>query len=114
MRKLLRLLLFCSPILLSSHFSNAQTTYGNEWIKYNQPYYKFKIVTDQEIYKIPYSTLNAAGLGSIYGSQYQLYKNGKEIPLYVTTTGIFGSNDYIEFFGTRNDGKVDSGLYMKG
>ena len=32
--------------------------FGNEWINYNQTYFKIKVVNDG-IYRIPYATLNA-------------------------------------------------------
>ena len=43
---------------------------------------------------------------------YQLYNKGKEIPFYIhNPTGNFDGNDYIEFYGQRNDGEFDTQLY---
>jgi hypothetical protein len=115
MKKKLLFLFLCFFIFLLPGKSSAQVfRNSNSWINYSQPYYKFKILADQQIYKIPYSSLSAAGLGSIPGSQFQLFKNGKEVALFVTTAGSFGANDYIEFYGTKNDGWTDSALYMQG
>ena len=33
------------------------------------------------------------------------------MPIFVSTNGQVGSNDYIEFYGERNDGKTDTPLY---
>jgi hypothetical protein len=88
------LFLFVSCIILFSRVSYAQT-YSNSWINYSQHYYKFKILVDQQICQIPYSVLSAAGLGAVTGNEFQLFKNGKEVPVYVTTQGTLGAGDYI-------------------
>jgi hypothetical protein len=41
------------------HRSPEAQPFGNEWINYNQTYFKIKVVNDG-IYRIPYATLNAA------------------------------------------------------
>ncbi len=86
--------------------------YGNEWIDYTKTYYKFK-VANTSLYRIPYSILTFTGIpaNQLKGSDFKLFRNGNEVPLYVTTSGLFGANDYIEFFGEKNDGKPDSLLY---
>lgn len=105
MKKLLFILFICSS------FVSPGQTYRNSWINYNQTYYKFKIGTDG-IYRIPYSTLQAAGLNNIPAEQFQLWRNGEEQRIYTSTpSGLLGSGDYIEFFGLKNDGKPDTKLY---
>lgn len=91
--------------------ANAQP-YGNEWIDYSKTYYKFKIGSTS-LYRISYSTLTSLGIPSnqLIGTSFKLIRNGNEVPLYVTTNGQFGVNDYIEFYGEKNDGKSDSVLY---
>lgn len=86
--------------------------YGNEWIDYSKTYYKFKL-GKTSLYRLPYSTLVNAGISPSFltGTSFKLFRNGQEIPLYVTTNGLFGSGDYIEFYGERNDGKTDTPLY---
>ncbi|MGB0932399.1 MAG: C25 family cysteine peptidase, partial [Chitinophagales bacterium] len=38
---------------------------------------------------------------------------GEEIPIYVSTEGTFGVNDYIEFYGTQLDGTIDKALFVE-
>src|SRR5437868_5877272 len=85
--------------------------YGNEWIKTDLTYYKIKITADG-IYRIPGSLL-PGDLISAPGSSFALYHNGQEIPLYVSAhpDSSLGANDYIEFYGEKNKGYIDSLLY---
>ncbi len=108
-------------LLLSSYSLTAQmqvgtdTLYGNEWINYEQKYYKIP-VGDDGIYRISYQDLNDAGILSgtdaPKGENFKLLHLGQEIPLYVTTDGSIGSSDYIEFFGDREKGYVDKFLFV--
>ena len=86
--------------------------YGNEWIDYSKTYYKFKLA-QTSIYRIPYSVLINAGIPSavLKGTSFKLFRNGQEVPLYVTTNNQFSGSDFIEFYGEQNDGKPDSILY---
>src|SRR4249919_542454 len=107
MKKALLLLLFITTVT----YSYSQQ-YGNEWINYSQTYFKIRLVNDG-LYRLTYSTLQQFGVpvNSINGNTIQIFNKGKEIPIYVTTTGILGSSDYIEFYGVHNDGEWDSTLY---
>lgn len=93
--------------------------YGNEWIDYTpgHMYYKVKVRADG-IYRIPYSTLNnnVQGLSSINPADLALYHNGAQVPIYIATngSGALDSTGYIEFYGKRNYGDVDSNLYAPG
>ncbi len=85
--------------------------YNNEWIDYNKTYYKFKVGATG-LYRINQPLLVTAGLGNIPAEQFQLWRNGQQIPLYTTVqNGVFTSSDYIEFWGEMNDGKPDYELY---
>lgn len=107
MKRILLLLLVIASI------KGLSQTYNNEWINYNQTYYKFKVAVNG-IYRISQPILASAGLGSIPAEQFQLWRNGKQIPLYTTIqTGVFGASDYIEFWGEMNDGKPDLPLYRE-
>jgi hypothetical protein len=88
-------------------------TYGNEWINHDLKYYKFKLV-NEGLYRISKSAMLSAGISEseISGSRVRLYRLGKEVPVYVTTENQFGNNDFIEFYGTENDGSVDRQLYL--
>ncbi len=91
-------------------YSQAQV-YNNEWIDYNKTYYKFKIGASG-LYRISQSVMAGAGLGAIPAEQFQLWRNGQQVPIFTTVaSGAFGSSDYIEFWGDMNDGKPDNALY---
>jgi hypothetical protein len=104
--------LFTFIFLLVSIGAFAQA-YNNEWIDFSKTYYKFKIATNG-LYRIPQSVISNAGLGSVLAQNFQLFRNGKEVPIYVTGSNPgapLGSADYIEFWGQRNDGAPDNPLY---
>lgn len=90
--------------------TRAQTTYYNEWIDYNLTYYAVK-VGNNGLHRIVKDTLEKIGL-PLDASQYALFKNGKQVPIYVSNTPL-DKNDYIEFYGEINDGSFDKQLYLK-
>ncbi|MCC6570941.1 MAG: hypothetical protein IT274_04895, partial [Chitinophagales bacterium] len=98
--------------LLSAFYLAQAQPYGNEWIDYSKTYYKFKIGTNG-LYRISFNTLLSAGIPSsqLRGTDFKMFRNGREVPLYVTTNNQFSAADYIEFYGERNDGRPDSLLY---
>lgn len=86
-------------------------TYSNSWIDYSKTYYKFKVGADG-LYHITQATLNNMGLGNTPAEQFQLWRNGAEVPLYTSTpTGPLPTTGFIEFWGHMNDGKIDTKLY---
>lgn len=86
--------------------------FGNEWINFNQQYFKFRVIQDG-VYRLTGSTMQQFNvpISSIYGSNVRIYHKGAEIPVYVSTNGPLSVHDYIEFFAKRNDGWWDSTLY---
>ena len=100
-------------LLFSIHFSFAQT-YGNEWIKYNQKYYKFNII-QTGIYKLDFATISNAGIpiSTLSSHNLQIFGKEKEVPLFIEDGGddTLNSGDYILFFAERNSGWLDSTLY---
>lgn len=105
---LMRKLLFCCLVLFATP---AMAQFNNEWIDFNKTYYKFKVGRDS-LYRIPAATLQSAGLGSVPAEHFQLWRNGEEVRIYTTvSTGAFGPNDYIEFWGRMNDGEKDTELF---
>ncbi|HJS56291.1 MAG TPA: C25 family cysteine peptidase, partial [Chitinophagaceae bacterium] len=77
----------------------------------SKTYYKFK-VGKTGLYRISQLTLSSVGIGNIPAEQYQLWRNGRQIPLYTSIpSGPLGSGDFIEFWGEKNDGRPDSSLY---
>jgi hypothetical protein len=102
-------------ITLFSFTTNAQGPYGNEWINFSQKYYKIK-VNQTGLYRI-----TQAQLGGIISSppfnqlsNIQIFYNGQQQYIYVYDAkgnNQWDAADYIEFFGQRNDGSLDSKMY---
>ncbi|HEY8734812.1 MAG TPA: C25 family cysteine peptidase, partial [Puia sp.] len=85
--------------------------YNNEWIDFSKTYYKFKVTADG-LYRIPATALAGAGLSGADAKDFQLFRNGVEVPIYTSVpSGPLSSTDYIEFWGQMNDGKADKPLY---
>lgn len=104
--------LILSVLIVCGLAANAQHYY-NEWIDYSKTYYKFKLAKTG-LYRIPQATLAAAGLNSEAAENFQLWRNGQQVPIYTSVaSGVFSAADYIEFWGEMNDGKPDSELYKK-
>lgn len=91
--------------------SSLSAQFNNEWIDYSKTYYKIKVASNG-MYRIPKQALDAAGLGNTQAQSFQLWRNGIEIPLFTSAaTGVLPDNGYIEFYGEKNDGKIDKALY---
>lgn len=90
-------------------------TYGNEWINYSQTYYQFPI-SSSGLKRINYDDLTTVGvpLSSFSHQQIQLFGREQEIPIWIETNGdgSFDSGDYILFYAQKNDGWLDSTLYV--
>ncbi|MCB0555841.1 MAG: hypothetical protein KDD02_20000, partial [Phaeodactylibacter sp.] len=54
------LLISILPLSRAQMWNGTDTLYGNEWIHYDQSYFKISVAADG-IYRIPYATLSAAG-----------------------------------------------------
>jgi hypothetical protein len=102
--------LYTSCLLLMTLGLAAQP-YNNEWINFGQTYYKFKVGATG-LYQIPESVLAANGLAGVPVQNFQLFRNGQEVPIYTSQPGgTLGPSDYIEFWGQMNDGAPDNILY---
>lgn len=110
MKNKLRLLF----LFLFSGIALYAQPYGNEWINYTQVYYKIKVPASG-IYRINYATLNSniPDLSSKNVDYFTLYRNGHKVPIYVSGTGSFTATDFIEFYGEKNDGILDTVLYKQ-
>ena len=99
-------------IAMSGLFATAQTfPYNNEWIDYSKTYYKF-YVGKTGLFRISQTALASVGVGSTPAEQFQLWRNGREVPIYTSvSSGPLGASDFIEFWGEQNDGRPDSTLY---
>ncbi len=108
-----RLLVLC--FFISFLTTLKAQPYHNEWINYSQSYYKIKIAQNG-IYRIDSTTLANAGIpiASINPKNFQLFNNGKEQYIFVQgeIDNIFNGTDFIEFYGKKNDGLLDTALYI--
>ena len=87
--------------------------YNNEWIDPAKTYFKFK-VGKVSLQRISFAELSNAGIATSAAEQFQLWRNGAEVPIYTTVAnGAFSATDYIEFWGELNDGKPDKELYRR-
>jgi hypothetical protein len=105
---------FVSTLLFSliTIFAISQSYY-NEWIDFNKTYYKFK-VGSTGVYRINSTALGSIGLSNESAQNFQLWRNGKEVPLYTSVaSGALGASGYIEFWGEKNDGTIDKNLYRQ-
>lgn len=91
--------------------SAQESIYFNEWIDYSKTYHKFRIAEDG-LYHIPYSALQQAGLAEKNPEGFHLFSRGKEVPIFVSSDEVFGSDDFIEFYGQKNDGSFDTQLFQ--
>jgi len=84
---------------------------GNEWIDFNQSYYKIKIVEDG-FYRVTAAELEAQGfpVSSVPANRIQLFRRGEEVAIQVNATG--GELNYFEFYGQKNRGEGDEDLYI--
>lgn len=92
-------------------------TFGHEWINYSQYYYKFPVTTTG-IFHIDSTTLANAGINmvAVDARNFQIFFRGQEIPIYIQgeSDGVLNNGDFIEFFGKKNDGFMDSSLFVNG
>lgn len=106
--------LFITVALQAQIEQDDTILYGNEWINYDQSYYRIEVDKDK-IYRISYQELLNAGVfesnAALQGANFQLFYRGKEQAIYVSESATFQSGDYIEFFGQKNDGWLDQFLY---
>jgi hypothetical protein len=111
MKKIVHSLVF----LFAAFGLHSQSSYGNEWIRYDQQYFKIKLYKEG-IYRVDSLTLINAGvpLDSIDARNLQVFIKGQEQYIHVEgeNDGVFNSSDYLEFFGYANDCSFDSSMYI--
>lgn len=93
-------------------WNGQDSLYGNEWIRYDQSYYKLKVAEDG-IYRLPYEQMQSAGipLNDIQAQQFQLFHLGQEVPIYLSSEGNLQAEDFIEFYGEKNRSELDRHLF---
>jgi hypothetical protein len=108
----LKIIVLLFTILIPT-YSNAQQ-FGNEWINFNQSYYKIP-VAQAGIYRITFNDLLGSGVpvNSIDPRRLQIFHRGREQAIFVQgqEDARFDNTDFIEFYGSPNDGKSDRVLY---
>ncbi|WP_018478396.1 putative type IX secretion system sortase PorU2 [Pontibacter roseus] len=113
--KLYRHCLF-TLILVAGAFAAASaqspTPYGNEWIDYSKTYYKLKVV-NTGLHRLSHGYLDSLGLAGVNPQHFQLFRRGQEVAIHVAgeADGRLDRQDFIEFYGERNDGRLDQDLY---
>jgi len=104
-------LLVLLGLLLNLSAHAQSTSYGNEWIVAGQPYYKLKVWRDG-IYRLDYNYLRSLNATGVAPAQFQLWRRGKEVAIYQGgNQTALDATSYLEFYGQRNDGKLDSEFY---
>jgi len=109
MRKLILVFIaMCVTVFAYNQMTiNGETLYGNEWIDYNKQYLKLEL-DETAIYRLTYDDLQNNGFpAQVTGASLQLFNNGNQVAIYTTTEGVFGPDDFILFYGKRNDGEMD-------
>lgn len=98
-------------LLMLAALSVAAQSYNNEWIKFDQTYYKFK-VAKEGLMRIPKTLLDAVNLGNTPVQNFELWRNGEKVPFYTSVaSGTLPSDGYLEFWAKPNDGKPDKAMY---
>ncbi|MDG1516491.1 MAG: C25 family cysteine peptidase [Flavobacteriales bacterium] len=92
----------------------AVSQIANDWINYDQNYFKFPIAKDG-IYRVKFEQLINSGIpiSTIDPRNLQLFAKGVEQSIYIQgeSDGSFDSNDFIEFYAENNDGWYDHNLF---
>jgi hypothetical protein len=100
-------------LVLMGFFVEVKAQYGPEWIDYDQTYFKLKVIQDGW-YRVTGSQLEAAGfpLATVQAGRLQMFRRGEELAIHVVEHPD-QTLDYLEFYGQRNDGAGDVGLYVE-
>ncbi|HEY0744620.1 MAG TPA: C25 family cysteine peptidase, partial [Chryseosolibacter sp.] len=87
--------------------------HSNEWINFSASYYKIPVAKDG-LYRLTRAHLMAAGVPLIIDPRtIKIYHRGIEQAIYVEgeSDSQLNTNDFVEFYGRRNDGTLDSKLF---
>jgi len=107
--------LLCISTAQAQYWNGQDSIFGNEWIEFDQDYYKLR-VTEDGIYRLDYQTLLSQGVpvNAIAANRLQMWNLGEEKAIYTTTDDIMVDGDYILFCGEKNKGQFDTHLYPHG
>ena len=106
--------LLLSTIILMCAFTGMQAqAYMNEWIDFSKTYHKFSIGTTG-VYRISQAQLSAIGINNSNAAHFQLWRHGKQVPIYTSAAaGVLPVDGFIEFWGESNDGKWEKRMYLE-
>ncbi len=86
----------------------------NDWIDFNKTYYKI-LTAEDGIHRVSFSALSASGIdpNTLDPRNIRVYHRGEEVAIFVEgqQDGKFDTGDYIDFYGKRNDGTLDTKFY---
>lgn len=109
----LKQIFLCVFMMLGVTSVNAQDPI---WYDYNLTYYKIPTAKDG-IYRITPEVLQASGLntGNLDPRMIRVYHRGKEVAVFVQgeNDGKLDPQDFVDFYGVRNDAELDKKLYTK-
>jgi len=88
---------------------NGQVMYGNEWIDYSAPHIEIKVAEDG-LYRLTYQQLVDEGFSAsdLKGSSLQIFNNGLQIDIFVSSEEQWSTSDFLIFYGESNDAWLDS------
>gem|GEM_PF-397157 len=90
---------------------DGHRSFGNEWIDYDAHYVRWKVLNDG-LYRIYLRDIPGWRLSdSVRGSELALIWQGQPVRIYVSSAGVLGADDYIEFYGQKNRGQLDVYLF---
>ena len=110
---LIAFFLFLFSFASAQMWNGVDSLYGNEWIEYDQSYFKIMVAEDG-LYRVGYQTLVDQGIpmNTIQGNQLRLFHMGEEQIIFTSTVNPFSNGDYIEFYGNKNRGDLDEYLFQ--
>lgn len=129
LKNIIQKLLFLICFLQISWAVYAQKKYGNEWINYSKPYYKFHTPSQDQIlnsrqihrkdmvYTVSYTTIKNSGfpIDATDPRHIQVFTDGEETAIEIIgeEDGVFDAGDYIKIYSEHNDTRMDEPLFDK-
>jgi hypothetical protein len=108
--------LFFMLCIVFANCLELEAQWGNEWINYNERYWKIPIA-QSGVYRVSYESLLQSGVvsSSTNWSTLQLFAKGRQSywSLHPGADGVMGAGDFIEFFAEANDAWLDSLIYTQ-
>ena len=99
-----------------AQFWNGQDSlYGQEWINFDQTYFKFKVAEDG-VYRLTKDVLEDAGfpVAQVAARHLQVWRMGQQIPVISTTDNLMTDSDHLLVYGYKNRGEFDTHLFPNG